>query len=66
MHICKVFKLICSKVYDPSKYQDLRSSPIYSLCFLKKVSPTSLKNLMVHLVVHLVDELDLCGLVHTY
>ncbi len=61
MHICKVFKLICSKVYDLSKYQNLRSSVIYSLCFLEKVPPPTFFNLMTHLV-----GLDLCRPMHTH
>jgi hypothetical protein len=53
--ICKVFKLICSKVYDPATYQDLKNGTIYSLCLLEKVFLPSFLDLMTHLVVHLVD-----------
>lgn len=66
MRICKVFKLIFSKVYDLTTYQGLNNGVIYSLCLFEKVFPPSFFDLMTHVVVHLVDELEICGLVHSH
>lgn len=65
MRIYRIFKLICNKVYDPTTYQELKSATIYSLCLLEKTFSPSFFNLMIHLVVHLIDELDLCGPLHS-
>lgn len=62
--ICKIFQLICTKMYDPSTYHVLKVRIITTLCLLEKVFPPSLFDLMTHLAVHLIDELDICGLVH--
>jgi hypothetical protein len=59
-----MFKLICSKVDDPITYQNLNNGALYSLCFLENVFPPFF-DLMIHLVVHLVDELEIFGLVHS-
>ncbi len=35
MRICKVmFKLLCTKVYDPTTYEDLKIGVIYSLYYV--------------------------------
>ncbi len=40
MQICKIMsKLLCTKVYDTTTYEDLKIGDIYSLCLLEKVSP---------------------------
>ncbi len=65
MQICQIFKQICTKVYDPTSYHDLKFGVVLALCCLEKVFPPSFFNLMTHLTFHLVDELDICGLVHS-
>jgi hypothetical protein len=65
MIICKIFNFICAKVYDLETYLDLKTKAIYSLCLLEKLFPPSIFDLMMHLVVHLLDELDLCGPIHS-
>jgi len=65
MQICQVFKQICTKVYDPTSYHDLKFGVVLALCCLEKVFPPSFFNLMTHLTFHLVDELDICGPVHS-
>jgi hypothetical protein len=37
-----------------------------TLCMLEMEMPPSFFDVMMHLVIHLVEELDLCGLVHTW
>jgi hypothetical protein len=51
-------------VYDPSTYHILKAGVATSLCLLEKVFPPTLFDLMMHLVLHLMDELDICGPVH--
>jgi hypothetical protein len=57
-------KLICTKVYDPSTYHILKAGVATSLCLLEKVFPPTFFDLVTHLVPHLMDELDILGLVH--
>ncbi len=66
MWICKVFKLICNKVYDLALHEVLKIRVVIMLCLLEMVFPPSFFDLMTHLVVHLIDKLDLCGLVHSH
>jgi hypothetical protein len=66
MRICKVFNFICANVYDPKTYPNLKTRAIYSFCLLEQVFPLSFFDLMMHLVVHLIDKLDLCGHVHSH
>jgi hypothetical protein len=65
IRICRVFKVKCNKVYDLVAYPMLKFGTIIVLCHLEKVFPPSFFDLMTHLVIHLVHELDICGLVHT-
>jgi len=62
----KVFKLLCTKIYVPATYEDLKINDIYLLCLLEKVFPPSFFNLMTHLVIHLIDELHICGPFHAH
>ncbi len=60
-----MFKKICTKVVDPNNMQVLRVETTKTLNTIKKVLPLACFNIMTHLVVHLMEELELCGLVHT-
>jgi hypothetical protein len=62
--ICKVFKHICLKVYDSSQHEGLKLAILVALCHLEKAFPPSFFDLMNHLCIHLVKELDICGPVH--
>jgi hypothetical protein len=42
----------------------LKLGVVLALCYLEKAFPPSLFDLMTHLTLHLVDELDNYGLVH--
>ncbi len=48
---------------NPSKLYDLRTYVVKTLCLLEIWFPTGFFDLMSHLVIHLVDELKICGLV---
>ena len=60
----RIFQRICSKIIDPSSAQSLREDTAIALCLLEKEFPPSFFDPMTHLLVHLVEELDMCGPVH--
>jgi hypothetical protein len=43
----------------------LRVKAVETMSTLEKVFPLTCFDVMTHLLIHLVEELDLCGLVHT-
>ncbi|XP_074351755.1 uncharacterized protein LOC141690896 [Apium graveolens] len=59
--LCFFFNSLCNKVVDVSKLSKLQADLILTLCELEKIFPPSFFDLMVHLTVHLVRELRLCG-----
>ncbi|CAL2247759.1 unnamed protein product [Prunus armeniaca] len=54
------FNAICAKTVDVSKL-DKWEDVVVTLCLLEKYFPPSFFDIMVHLVVHLVREVRLCG-----
>jgi hypothetical protein len=65
MRMCKVFRRICTKVYNPAEYESLQVDVAESMALLKIEFPPSFFDIMMHLPYHLVQELDLCGPVST-
>ncbi|GAU23276.1 hypothetical protein TSUD_281710 [Trifolium subterraneum] len=55
------FNAICSKVIDPNKLDELENEAAIILCQLEMYFPPSFFDIMVHLIVHLVREIRLCG-----
>ena len=43
----------------------MRSEEVIALCMLEKEFPPSFFDIMSHLVLHLVEEVEICGHVHT-
>jgi hypothetical protein len=43
----------------------LRKDVAITMCMLEMTMPPSFFDIMVHLILHIVDELDMCGPVHT-
>ncbi|XP_056689971.1 uncharacterized protein [Spinacia oleracea] len=64
IRLCLFFKAICSRVVDPGKLDSLQSQLIVTLCQFEMYFPPSFFDIMVHLVVHLVREIKLCGPVY--
>jgi hypothetical protein len=64
LQLCKIFKILSCKMYNLTRFIELKSVAVYSLCLLEKVFPPNFFDLMTH-VIHLIDELELCGHVHT-
>ncbi|XP_074342713.1 uncharacterized protein LOC141680130 [Apium graveolens] len=63
IRFCLFFKAICSKVIDVDKLEKMQSELVKTLCHLKKHFPPSFFDVMIHLSVHLVREVKLCGLI---
>ena len=62
--LCFFFNALCAKVVDVSKLNDLQQDIVVTLCLLEKYFPPSIFDIMLHLIVHLVREVRLCGLVY--
>ena len=45
---------------------ELREDTAITLCMLEKEFPPAFFDVMTHLLVHLVEELDICGPVHAF
>ena len=56
-HLCFFFNVICSKVIDPLKLDDLENEVAIILCQLEMYFPPLFFDIMVQLIVHLVREI---------
>ena len=65
MKLSRVFKKICSRVVDPAQMVSLKEDTALVLCLLEKEFPPSFFDPMTHLLIHLVEELEICGPVHS-
>jgi hypothetical protein len=64
IRLSRIFKRLCAKTINPSEMTDLREDTAITLCMIEKEFPPAFFNVMTHLLVHLVEELDICGPVH--
>ena len=64
--LCFFFNAICSKVIDPSQLDNLEMEAVIIICELEMYFPPSFFDIMIHLIVHLVREIRLCGLVYLW
>jgi hypothetical protein len=60
-----MFQHICIKVVNQNEINAFRIFVVETLCMFKVWFPLAFFDLMTHLVIHLVDELKICGLVLT-
>lgn len=65
MRLSRVFRRICAKVIDPTDMVNLKEDVAVTMSMLEIYMPPSFFDVMSHLVIHLVEELELCGPVHT-
>jgi hypothetical protein len=65
MKVSRIFRRLCSKVVFKIWEADVVQDAVIALCMLEKEVPLGFFNIMTHLLIHLVEELFLCGLVHT-
>ncbi|XP_040361932.1 uncharacterized protein LOC121049286 [Rosa chinensis] len=61
IRFCLFFKAICAKVIDVSKLQKMQADLVITVCLLEKYFPPSFFDIMIHLTVHLVRDVELCG-----
>jgi hypothetical protein len=61
----RVFNKLCLKVIDASTMQVLRVEIIETMSTLEKIFPPACFDVMTHLIIDLVKELDLRGPIHT-
>ena len=59
--LCFVFNAICSKVIDLARLDELEDEAAIVLCEMEMYFPPSFFDIMVHLIVHLVREIRMCG-----
>ena len=57
----KSLSRICAKVVDKSEIDALRLYVVETICVLEVCFPPAFFDVMQHLLVHLVDELEVCG-----
>jgi hypothetical protein len=65
IRVSRVFVRLCAKFMDPSEMTNLFEETAITICMLEKVFPPSFFDVMSHLLIHLVHELDICGPVYT-
>jgi hypothetical protein len=61
IRLCQFFNAICNKVIDPEHLDSLQKEIVLILCQLEMYFPPSFFDIMIHLTVHLVDEVKFCG-----
>ena len=59
--LCFLFNAICSIVIDPKKLDELENETAIVLCQMEMYIPPSFFDIMVHLIVHLMRKIWLCG-----
>ena len=64
VRLSRMFKKICSKTVDREERESLFLECAETLCLLEKELPPSFFDVMVHLCIHLVEELFICGPIH--
>jgi hypothetical protein len=62
--LCQVFKQLCAKVVDLAMMGELKNEAIMTLMLLERKFPPCF-DIITHLLVHLVEELELCEPIHT-
>ncbi len=65
MHLNRVYHSICAKVWDPIDLPTLKEDVVITLSMFEWEFPGAFFDVMSHLTLHIVEELDICGLVHT-
>jgi hypothetical protein len=64
MRLSYVFRQICVKVWNLVDNGNLREDVAITLSLLEKEFPLTFFDVMIHLLLHVVDELNVCGLIH--
>ena len=64
IRLCAFFNILCSKVVDTSILDELQSDIVTTLCKLEQYFLPLFFGIKIHLTVHLMIELQLCGSVY--
>ncbi|CAK8536725.1 unnamed protein product [Lathyrus sativus] len=64
IELCSFFRQLCAKVLKIEELEKLQNQIVLTLCHMEMLFPPSFFTVMVHLVVHLVEEVKLGGPVH--
>jgi hypothetical protein len=64
IRLSQVFNKLCLNVINNNTMQVLRVEVVETMSTLEKIFPPTYFDVMTHLIVHLVEELDLCGPIH--
>ena len=62
--LCIFFNQLCTKMVDVPKLDEVHNELVVTLCLLEKYFSPSFFDIMLHLVVHLIREVWLCGSVY--
>ena len=65
IRLSRVFQKICAKTINGEDKQELIGDCAETMCMLEKIFPPSFFDITAHLPNHLVEEVFLCGPVHT-
>ena len=65
IRLSKVFQKLCAKTVNGEDEIELQADYVETMCLLEKEMPSAFFDIMSHLPNHLVQELFLCGPVHT-
>ncbi|XP_025680353.1 uncharacterized protein [Arachis hypogaea] len=63
-NLSSFFRELCGKAINPMQLAELQNHIVQTLCQMEMIFPPSFFTVMVHLTVHLVDEVTLGGPVH--
>ena len=64
IRLSRLFKKICAKKVDTAEREALFEECAETLCLLEKQLPPSFFNIMIHLCIHLIEELFICSPMH--
>jgi hypothetical protein len=59
------FYKTCAKIVNPTTIEELKEEVAMTLTLFKQEFPPSFFDIIMHFLVHLVEELEICSLVHT-
>ena len=66
MRVSRLFRKVCAKVIEADKKLSMLEEVAETTCTFEKELPPSVFVIMMHLPIHLVEELYICGPVHTW
>ena len=65
IRLSRVFRKLCTKIINTTEKEQMLADCAETMCMLEKEMPPAFFDIMSHLPYHLVEEVFLCGPVHT-